>query len=450
MKKMLLVEDQDLVRISLADELREADFQVDEAIDGNDAFNKLDQFTYDAVVTDINLPGTVNGITILNRIKRDSPETIVLIITAFGSISSAVEAMKMGADDYLTKPFETEELLLILSKSIKLQILEHENLELRKRLSDKYGYNNFIGETDAIKLIKKTIQLIAPTDESILIEGETGTGKEVLATTIHELSHRKSKPLIEISCAALPKELLESELFGHEKGAFTGAHKKKIGRFELVNGGTIFLDEVDDIPHVLQVKLLRVLQEKEFKRIGGSSTIKADFRVVAATKRNIPEMINQGLFREDLYYRLNVIPITIPPIRERKDDIILLINRFLANACETCDNIDVTSDAMAALIAYNWPGNVRQIKNLIRRLVLLGNCQTITSDLLPAEILSSKTKLENIIPGSIDYHEAMRTYETSLLNSALSQARGNKSEAARILKMKPSTLRDRLSKFDIE
>ena len=390
MKSLLLIEDHEILRVSLADELREAGFQVDEAADSREALQMISSESYTAAITDMKLPGGMNGIEILERIKLNSPETVVLIITAFGSVSTAVEAMKKGADDYLTKPFETEELLHVLNRSIRIRTLEAENIELRGRLDEQYRFEKFIGISEPITRIKENLRIAAPTDETILIEGETGTGKEVLARVIHENSKRRKGPYVTVSCASLHAELLESELFGHEKGAFTGAYQQKTGRFELAFRGTIFLDEVDDIPLALQVKLLRVLQEKEFTRVGGSDKIKADIRVIAATKQNLKELIRQERFREDLYYRLNVIPIYIPPLRERPEDILSLIEFFLSSASKTYGEVKIEPNALQCLLDYEWPGNVRQLENVIKRIIVMGQGRYICKEMIPQDICDSR------------------------------------------------------------
>jgi DNA-binding NtrC family response regulator len=448
MRSILLIEDHDLVRISLADELRDAGFQVEEAVDSRQALQKLDATEFTAVITDLNLPGELDGIGILEFVKRRSPNTIVLVITAYGNVQSAVQAIKKGADDYLTKPFETEELLPTLERAIKVRTLESENVELRQRLSEKYSFDRFIGVSEPVRAIKNTLKIVASTDETILIEGETGTGKEVLARVIHENSKWQKGPFEAISCASLPIELLESELFGHEKGAFTGAYQRKEGRFEKASGGTIFLDEVDDIPLPLQVKLLRVLQEKEFQRLGGLTGIKLNARIIAATKKNLKELVQQERFREDLYYRLNIIPIYIPPLRDRRDDILPLVEYFLTTSCPDCDRVDIDTDALEILTNYDWPGNVRQLEHLLKRIIILGRCRKITADLIPPEIASEKTP-SDLKNERFDFNQSVAAYERKLLKEALQRARGNKSAAAKLLNLKPSTFRDRLAKYGL-
>jgi len=446
-KRLLLIEDNKMFRDALAEELHEADFQVDEAEDGQEALQKLESQTYTATIIDLNLPGELNGIEILDVIRQNFPETVTLIITAFATVHTAVEAMKKGADDYLTKPFETEKLLLSLDRAIKLRTLESDNINLRRRLGVKYQFEKFIGISESILRIKETLRIIVSTDETILIEGETGTGKEVIANIIHENSGRRNGPFMIVSCAALSAQMLETELFGHEKGAFTGAYKQKIGQFELASGGTVFLDEVDDIPFALQVKLLRVLEMKELRRIGGTEMIKVNTRIIAATKQNLQILVDQKSFREDLYYRLNVVPVNIPPLRDRREDILPLVEHFLDTFCLNSEKIDIEPDAMQCLLEYSWPGNVRQLENTLKRIVILGQCRTICKDMIPPDICHNNAE-EHVVNGdNLDFEQAMASLEHKLLTESLQRTKGNKLQAAKLLKMKPSTFRNRFSKY---
>jgi len=319
-KKILLVEDDNIMRVTLEDVLQSEGYDVESVGDGKGAIEIIENNKFDIVLTDIILP-KINGIDVLKAIKKVSPDTTVVMMTAYGSIKDAVESMKLGAYDYITKPFLMEELLINLKKIIDYQNLKEENIRLKKDLEKCYLYSDIIGKSESMQEIFSLIKKIADTDSTVLIRGETGTGKELIAMAIHYNSKRKDYPLIKVNCAALPSTLLESELFGYEKGAFTGAIRKKSGRFELANRGTIFLDEIGDIPTEIQAKLLRILQEKEFERIGGINTIKVDVRIIAATNQNLEQKITEGSFREDLYYRLNVISIEVPPLRERLEDI---------------------------------------------------------------------------------------------------------------------------------
>ncbi len=326
--KIFIVEDEKILRISLIDELQDAGYEVVGFENPNEALEKIQSQEVDVVLTDIKMPG-MDGMELLEKIKQKNEQITVIMMTAFGSVDSAVEAMKKGAYDYLTKPFHTDELLLILNRLKEIKSIKNENRQFKQEISQKYSIEAFVGVSQAAKKTKDMIKIVAESDASVLITGETGTGKELVANIIHYNSARKDKILVKVSCAILARDVFESELFGHEKGAFTGAFKERIGRFEQANGGTIYLDDVDDIPLELQVKLLRVLQEKEMERVGGNKTIKINTRVIASTKADLRKLAQEGKFREDLYYRLNVFPIHLLPLRERREDIPLLIDYFL-------------------------------------------------------------------------------------------------------------------------
>jgi DNA-binding NtrC family response regulator len=354
--------------------------------------------------------------------------------------------MKVGADDYLTKPFDSEELVLLLRRIQRLATLKRENWELREKLSEQQKFEEIIAVSNVMSDVVKRLAIVAPTDETILLSGESGTGKELAARCIHQNSGRADGPFVPVSCAALPRELLESELFGHEKGAFTGATQRKVGRFERAAGGTVFLDEVDDIPLDLQVKLLRVLQEREFERIGGSEVIRTNARVISATQVDLALKTAQGTFREDLYYRLNVIPIELPAIRQRREDIGPLLHHFLSMACPTCDKVEIASEAVEYLEGHHWPGNVRELKNIVSRLVVLGQCEKITL----AMVRQIMTRIHTQVPQDAELtnmDEAVSDLESKMIRRALQQASGNKTKAAELLGMKPSTFRDKLFKL---
>ncbi|HDI00705.1 MAG TPA: sigma-54-dependent Fis family transcriptional regulator, partial [Firmicutes bacterium] len=359
--RVLLVEDDRVARVPLRDDIAEAGYDVDEAGSAEEALELLGKKGYDVVVTDLRMPG-MDGIELLERIKAESPDTEVIVITAYGTVRTAVRAMKLGAYEYLTKPFDNEELLLLLERIRRMREVMEENVRLRRRLEERYRLEDMVGKGHKMQEVFRLIRTVASSDSTVLLQGETGTGKELAAHAIHELSPRRDGPFVKVSCAALSRELLESELFGHVKGAFTSAVKDKPGKFELADGGTIFLDEVDDIPLELQVKLLRVLQEREFERVGGTRTIRVDVRVIAATKVDLLERVRRGLFREDLYYRLNVVPIRLPPLRERKEDVPLLMEHFLRKLGAE-GRIEMTPEAMKLLMDYDWPGNVRELEN---------------------------------------------------------------------------------------
>ena len=369
-------------------------------------------------------------------------------MTAYGTIQNAVEAMKIGAYDFITKPFSNKELILTLNRIAEFLTLKKENIELKEKLRERHSFHNIIGKSKPMKQIFDLLEIVAHSDSSILITGETGTGKEMVADAIHYAGIMQNRPYIKVSCALLSKDILESELFGHERGAFTGAMNDKKGRFELADGGTIFLDDVDDIPLTLQVKLLRVLQHKEFELVGGTETIKVDVRVLAASKENLLEKVKKGEFREDLYYRLNVVPIYIAPLRERKEDIPLLLEAF-AEKYASEKKMKITKRALDFLFNYSWPGNVRELKNLVERLALTAHGKDITPSLLPSEIMCQDIYPEEIKTDGNAFDDIMNSTELNLLKQALDMTGGNKARAARLLKLKPSTFRSKIEKYDL-
>lgn len=447
--KVLIVEDEEILRVTLCDDLQDAGFEVVTVSDSDSALLLLQSQRWDAIVTDLRLPGSIDGIQILERAKVIDPSVSIIVMTAFATVNSAVEAMKKGADDYLTKPFESEELVMVLNRAVRVRTLERENLELRERLTRHLQFQNLIGVSPRMQEIFKKLAIVAPTDETVIIFGETGTGKERIAGTIHENSSRRAGPFIAVSCAALTHALLESELFGYEKGAFTGADNRKLGRFERASGGTLFLDEIDDIPINLQVKLLRVLQEKEFERVGGTETIKTDIRIIAATQSDLRKKIDDGTFREDLYYRLNVLPINLPPLRERKADIPLFVEHYLEEFCPPERNIGVEPSTLQLLTDYSWPGNIRELKHLIKRLIVMGECKDITADMLPDEIREGTGSSDADGYDDLSFDDAVSKLERSLIMRALEDSGGNKSKAAALLNIAPTTFRDKLSKHQI-
>ena len=328
MARVLIVDDDPVILEVIGDILKKNDYEVVAAPNGAAGIRELERKYFDLVLTDLVMPD-VDGMEVLNHVVSTSPKAICIILTGHGTIKSSVEAIKKGAFDYITKPITADELLVVIEKALKFRNLEEENIRLKKELQQTYGYDNLVGTSNAIKNIYDLIEKVADTDGTVLISGASGTGKELIARAIHYNSSRSDRPLVVINCGAIPEELLESELFGHDKGAFTGAYKSRIGRFEMANGGTIFLDEIGEMSPALQVKLLRVLQEKKFERVGGTKTIHVDIRIIAATNKNLTTAINKGKFREDLYYRLNVIPMKVPPLKQRKSDIHLLIDHFM-------------------------------------------------------------------------------------------------------------------------
>ena len=375
---ILLIDDEPLIRLSMTDALKAVGYEVQAAANGHEGLTLLNQAVFDIVITDLRLPGA-DGLELLRVCKQRSPRTEVIMITAHGSVETAVEAMKRGAYDFITKPFSMDELLLIVERLSKVLALRVENAELREALEGKFNFEGILGKNHRMRDVLETVKLVSATDSTVLIVGESGTGKELIANAIHRNSPRHDHALVKISCAALPETLLEAELFGHEKGAFTGALRQRRGRFELAHKGTLFLDEIGEISQVVQVKLLRVLQERQFERVGGNETIEADVRVVCATQKDLKKEVQQGRFREDLYYRLNVVPVILPPLRERREDIMLIAEHMLRVRCERIKKpLDGFSQgAQDLLLRYSFPGNIRELENLIERAVALGQADDI-------------------------------------------------------------------------
>ncbi|MDF2576986.1 MAG: atoC [Chlamydiales bacterium] len=387
-EKILIVDDELLIRNFLAETLRRKQFDVEVAENGQVAFNKLKAQTFDLVITDMKMPD-ITGIDVLRRVKEISPSTLVIIVTAFGSIENAVEAMRIGAFNYLIKPFSPDTIEAIIEKAQEHSSLVAENSYLRQEISSggPRSLQRVIGESPVMKQIISDVVRVAKSNASVFINGESGTGKEVISHLIHQHSYRVNKPYIRVNCAALPESLIESELFGHEKGAFTGANNKRLGRFELAHTGTLLLDEVTEIPIVIQAKLLRVIQEQEFDRVGGMRPIKVDVRLVATSNRNMQQAIEEKVFREDLYYRLNVVPINLPPLRDRRDDIIPLAEYFLEQMCieNHKDRKKLSLQAKQKLLDYPWPGNIRELANIIERAVVMDFSNNIAAEHLYIE-----------------------------------------------------------------
>jgi len=446
--KILIVDDEDILRISIGDDLRERGYEVSLSKSPTLALNLLEKENFEIALIDYKMP-EMNGIELLKRIKKLQPECSVVIMTGFGTIQTAVEAMKIGAQDFITKPFSNDELILLFTRIAELQFLKRENIELKEQLKDRHGFHKLIGKSKSMLQIYELLAIVADSNSSILITGETGTGKEVVADAIHYMGARQDKTYIKVSCAMFSKDVLESELFGHEMGAFTGAHQQKKGRFELADKGTLFLDDVDDIPLDLQVKLLRVLQNSGFERVGGIKTIKVDVRVIAASKMNLLEKSKKGEFREDLYYRLNVIPIHLPPLRERKKDIPLLIDSFFEKY-SIGKNIEISNQAMNCLFDHNWPGNVRELENLIERLSLMMPGKSIACSHLPSEITCHEIYSEELSKKGDSFIGKIENYEYQLIKQALDTAGGNKAKAARSLKLKLSTFRSKIDKYKLK
>lgn len=448
--RIIVVDDEKIKRTTMRDVLHKAGYNVESFESPIAALTHFETFSADIIITDIRMPG-LDGFEVLQKVKSINPSTAVIMITGYGTIESAVEAMKQGAFDYLTKPFSSDELLLVIDKARRYLDLESENISLKEKLSELYSFHSIVGKSMVMRQLYEKLETVSKTDMAVLIEGESGTGKEIVANAIHYNSLRKNKPFIKLSCAILNESLLESELFGHVKGAFTGAVKDKKGRFELANGGTLFLDDVDDIPLSFQVKLLRVLQEKEFEKVGGDNPIKVDVRVISATKVNLQEKVIKKEFREDLFYRLNVIPINLPPLRERREDIPLLLKHFAK--IKGKEDINFTQEAIDILSNYNWPGNVRQLENTFCRILAFSTSNTITAEMIPYDIKTNNTRnLPINFNGveKIDFDRIVEEVELAAVNWAIKKANGNQSKAAELLGIKRTTFRDKMIKYNIQ
>ena len=448
----ILVVDDDPVILELIDEILKAHgYDVVTAPNGKSGIKELERDFFDLVLTDLVMPG-INGMDIVAYVTEKSPNTKCIILTGYGTISSSVDAMKRGAFDYISKPMTSSELIVVIEKALEFKNLEQENILLKKELRHTYRYKNFIGTSQAINKIFDIIEKVSDTDSTIFITGASGTGKELIARAIHYNSTRNNKPLIVINCGAIPEELLESELFGHEKGAFTGAYKSRIGRFEMANGGTIFLDEIGEMSPSLQVKLLRVLQEQKFERVGGTKTIHVDIRVIAATNKNLTIAINKGTFREDLYYRLNVIPIKVPTLKQRKSDIPLLID-FFKNIFAKDKKSKISGfsqEAMDAMFNYDWPGNVRELENVIQRLTILCDNPIVGFNDLPEHIQQNRKSIylveDHGTEGGLNLDEAVKDYEKKLILDALEKSDWIKTKAAKLLNINRTTLVEKIKK----
>ena len=446
--KIMVVDDERILRVTTADDLRDAGYVVMECANAQAALLGLKDFKPNIVISDIKMPG-MTGIELLDKIKSFNPEIAVIIMTAHGSIETAVQTLKMGAYDYLLKPFLKDEILIIIDRIIELQSVKLENKILRSSIATKYDYSSYIGEIDSNKELFNLVNLVAETDSTVLIIGETGTGKEHITNIIHYNSQRKNKPFIKVSCAILSREIFESELFGHVKGAFTGADADKKGRFELADGGTLYLDDIDDLPIDLQVKLLRVLQEGEIERVGSSLTIKIDVRLIASTKKNLRQMVDEGKFREDLYYRINIFPIKLSPLRERNKDI-KKIFQFYVNKYSASKNLQISPEVFNILESYPWPGNIRELKNIAERMVILATHDgIIESKHVPLGIKTSSSISAKNYNLDKSLEETLSEIEINAIKLALEKTNQNKTKAAEILGIPPSTLRTKMEKHKL-
>ncbi|HHV79169.1 MAG TPA: sigma-54-dependent Fis family transcriptional regulator [Firmicutes bacterium] len=427
-------------------------YEIIGARSGEEALEKIASDRIDLVMLDLKMPG-MDGMEVLKQLRQRHPTVPVVMMTAYGTVKTAVEAMKMGAHDYVTKPFDMEELRMIMENTLKFGRLTREVEELRDQLQEKFHIKNIITASPAMLNVFRVIEKVARTDAPVLIEGESGTGKELVARAIHWESNRRHKPFLPVNCAALPENLLESELFGYEEGAFTGAKRRKPGKFELADGGTIFLDEIGDLPQGMQAKVLRVIEEKEIERLGGTKRIPVDIRLVSATNKSLREEVGKGRFRQDLYYRLAVIPIKLPPLRERKEDIPLLVAHFIQTLNKTNQkNIKgVSPEAMNMLKAYEWPGNVRELKNVIQQTVVLGEGEVLTPEMLPEYIkcqaVSHSTTAEHSLKDKIQELKAGR--ERQMIQEALSKFGGNRTKAAEYLGISRRSLQMKIKAFGL-
>jgi two-component system response regulator HydG len=447
--KILVVDDEAPHRQMLEVVLGGEGYEIHQAGDGQEAINLVEERYYDLILMD-NRMTEVDGIEALKKIKEISPGIPVIIMTAYASVSTAVDALKSGAYDYLTKPLDIDELKILIDKALRHRQLEQENKYLKERLGDRFDFSSIIGRSPAMRDLFDTIALVAPSEATALIVGESGTGKELIANSIHHNSSRKERPFIKVNCAALPETLLESELFGHEKGAFTGAIARKQGRFQLAHRGSILLDEIGEMAPSTQAKILRVLQEREFEPLGGSQTVKVDTRVIAATNKNLEEEIQQGRFREDLYYRLNVVTLEVPPLRERREDISLLADFFLKQYAQKNRRLvkGFTPRAMDLLMRHAWPGNVRELENVVERAVIMGRSDMISELELPDAVRALEEKdgedVIDLIPG-----RSLKEMEREMIIRTLEEAGGNRTRTAEILGISRRTLQLKLKDYGI-
>lgn len=449
--RILIIEDDPSVRMMLSELLLRAGYSADAVEDGPQALLLAKNEPFDLCLLDYNLP-SMNGLDLLKEIKKRNIHTVCIVLTAFGTIELSVKAMKAGAFDFVTKPFQPEIFLEIVQSALEYHRLKRENFLLQKMVRERYRFDNMVGQSPLMQGVYEMIDKVAGSDSTILIQGESGTGKEIVAKTLHYNSSRRDKPLVPVNCGAIPESLLESELFGHEKGAFTGASSSRIGRFELAHGGTLFLDEISELPLSLQVKLLRVLQERSFERVGGAKTIHVDVRIIVATNQDLERAVEEKRFRKDLFYRLNVIPITIPPLRERKEDIPLLIDHFIRRFNEKKQQKieGISPDAEKLLMEYPWPGNIRELENLIERLVTLKQEGFIHPRDLPDKLTKCQERrllFQFELPEEgANFSELVSEFENQLLQQALLRANGVKNRAAQLLKMNRTTLVEKLKR----
>jgi len=447
-RTVLVVDDDRTGRETLAEAVSEMGYEVASAAAGPEALDILRQREIDIVLTDLKMPG-MDGLQLLTRAKRIRPDAFVILVTAFATVDTAVEAMKKGAYDYVMKPIDLRRLRVLLDRASQSRDLLIENELLKDQLGEKYDFSNIIGRSSVMKDVYERIRQVANTRAVVLIEGESGTGKELVANAIHVNSDRRDQPFIKVNCAALPATLLESELFGHERGSFTGAFEQRKGRFELADGGTLFLDEIADLLPGTQVKLLRVLQNYEFERVGGTETLRVDVRTIAATNADLAERVKQGRFREDLYYRLHVVPLNLPPLRERPEDIPLLVSHFVKHYAErnSKDVRGVSAEAMNTLTTYSWPGNVRELQNCIENMVVMSGSTMLGPELLPTEMQQTTVASDQI---GFPIGLSMRQIEEKAIRETLASVGGNRKRAAGILGISLRTLHRKITEYGID
>jgi DNA-binding NtrC family response regulator len=447
--KILVIDDEDSMCNFMEIMLSKEGYQVDTTTSGKDGLALLKEREYDLVIADLNMP-EMSGLDVLKEVKSFKQDQELIVMTAYASVDTAIEAMKQGAADYITKPFKVDEIKLVIEKSINHKRLRQENDSLKKQLHGDSSFDNFIGVSEAVVKLKKLAKRVAATDSTVLIRGESGTGKDLIAKAIHHHSPRSSGPFVTINCAALPETLLESELFGHKKGAFTGAIKDKEGLFKVADGGTFFLDEVGNTSTAIQVKLLRVLEDKKITPVGDTKPIEVDVRLIAATNSDLEEEVRMGRFRADLFYRLNVIPIFIPPLRERREDIELLTKHFITKFCQKA-NIpvkEISDEAMELLTRYHWPGNVRELENTIERAVLLNRSDVLDVSDFPDRLRQPQPV--SLVKDTEPPTPTLESIEKAYIHYVMSQTKGKKTEAAEILGIDPSTLYRKIQRYNLK
>lgn len=450
-RRILVIDDEESFRHLLSVILEREGYEVETAKDGQEALDQLARGLFDEVLCDIRMP-RMDGIGFLKEAKRIQPDATIIMMSAYGTLDTAIEAMKLGAYDYVSKPFKPDEIILTLKKAEERERLRKENIYLRREVKREYNFSNIISKNEKMKAVFDTIRKVARYKSTILITGESGTGKELVAKAIHFNSDRAPNPFVAINCGAIPENLLESELFGHMRGSFTDAVRTKKGLFEEADGGTLFLDEIGELPLSLQVKLLRVLQDGEIRRIGDARSIRIDVRIIAATVKDLEKEVREGRFRDDLFYRLNVLPLKIPPLRERKEDIPLLVDHFISKFSQSLGKVTrgVTPEAMKILLRYSWPGNVRELENMVERGMVLTETEMIDIDSLPREVYKSSESSAFSQLEEYSIKKATRILETELIRKALRKTQGNHTHASKILEISHRTLLYKIKEYGID